>query len=184
MIEVEPVDNIITRTRLVLVEDDQDSLEAFSIILGEKYAVFGYASAVEALQAIEAAKPDVLVLDIGMKPVGGVQCLKAIRATPGYGDIPAVALTGFARDVERQSFLEGGFQAVVVKPILDHGELMAVVDTLANSPAPAASRTPTHPRRSSALPTPSAAGADLDGRAAMTASAAGDSGKTDGQGPA
>ena len=138
LIEVEPMDKAMTHKRLVLVEDDQDCLEAFSIILGEKYAVFGYASAVKAVQAIDAAKPDVLVLDIGMQPVDGVKCLEAIRATPGYRDIPAVALTGFARDVERQSFLDRGFQAVVVKPILDHGELIAMIDRLANSPAPAA----------------------------------------------
>ena len=132
------MDKVTTRTRLVLVEDDQDNLEVFSMILGEKYAVCGYTSAVEALRAIDVAKPDVLVLDIGMQPVDGMQCLKTIRATPGYRDIPAVALTGFARDVERQSFLDSGFQAVVVKPILDHGELIAMIDRLANSPAPAA----------------------------------------------
>jgi len=178
------MDKAMTRTRLVLVEDDQDSLEAFSIILGEKYAVFGYASAVEAVQAIDAAKPDVLVLDIGMHPVDGLQCLEMIRAMPGCRDIPAVALTGFARDVERQRFLDGGFQAVVVKPVLDHGELMAVIGRLVNSPAPAAPRPSTHPRRSSVLPTPSAGAARLDGRGAMTASGAGGSGETDEQRPA
>ena len=52
-----------------------------------------------------------------------------------------MALTGFARDVERERFLDGGFQAVVVKPILDYGELTAVIDGLVNSPAPAAPRT-------------------------------------------
>jgi len=178
LIEVEPVDKAITRTRLVLVEDHQDSLEAFSILLGEKYAVFGYTSAVKALQAIDVAKPDLLVLDIGMQPVDGVQCLATIRAMPGYRDIPAVALTGFSRDVERQRFLAGGFQAVVVKPILDHGELMAVIDRLVNSPAPAAPRTPTYPPRRSA------AAAQLDGRAAISASGLDESGKTDRQGPA
>jgi CheY-like chemotaxis protein len=178
LIEVEPMDKAMTRTRLVLVEDDQDSLEAFSIFLGEKYAVFGYASAAEAVQVIDATKPDVLVLDIGMYPVDGVQCLEMIRATPGYRDIPAVALTGFARDVERQRFLDGGFQAVVVKPVLDHWELIAVIDRLVNSSAPAAPRSSTHPRRSSPLPTPSADAARLDGRAAMTASAPGGSGET------
>jgi len=178
------MDKAIARTRLLFVEDHLDSLEAFSIILGEKYAVFGYASGVEALQAIDAAKPDVLVLDIGMRPVDGVQCLEAIRARPGYHDIPAVALTGFARDVERQSFLDSGFQAVLVKPILDHGELIAVIDGLVSSRALAASRTPTHPRLSRALPTPLSAAADLDGLAAMTDSGAGESHKADGQGSA
>jgi two-component system, chemotaxis family, CheB/CheR fusion protein len=139
------MDNGMIRTRVVLVEDNQDALEAFSILLGEKFAVYGYASAVEALQAIDAAKPDVLVLDIGMHPIDGMQCLRTIRATPGYRDIPAVALTGFARDIERQSFLDGGFQAVVVKPMLDHEELTAVIDSLVNSRASAAPRTPTPP---------------------------------------
>ena len=165
-----------TRTRLLFVEDDQDSLEAFSIILGEKYAVFGYASAVEALQASDAAKADLLVLDIGMHPVDGVQCLEMIRATPGYRDIPAVALTGFARDVERQRFLDGGFQAVVVKPVLDYEELTAVIDRLVNSPALEAPRT--------SRPPPSAAAACLDGRVPKKASGARGSGETDGQGPA
>jgi CheY-like chemotaxis protein len=166
------MDKAMTRTKLVLVDDHQDSVEAFSVFLGEQYTVFGYASAVEALQAIDAAKPDVLVMDIGMYPVDGMECLKMIRATPGYRDIPAVALTGFARPVERQRFLDAGFQAVVVKPVLDLGELTAVIDRLVNAAAPAALQTPTRPRRSSTVATPSAAAADLDGRAAMTASGA------------
>jgi CheY-like chemotaxis protein len=178
------MDEGMTRTRLVVVEDDQDHLEALSIILGDRYAVFAYTSAVEALQAIDAAKPDVLVLDIGMGPVDGLQCLQTIRAMPGYGEVPAVALTGFARDVERQRFLDGGFQAVVVKPILDHEQLMAMIDGLVNSAPRTAPRPPTHPGRSSTLPTPSAAATDLDRRAAMTASGARGSRETDGQGPA
>jgi len=178
------MNKVMTRTKLVLVDDHEDSLEAFSIFLGEKYTVFGYASAVEALQAIDAAKPDVLVLDIGMHPIDGMECLKTIRATPRYRDIPAVALTGFARQVERQKFLEAGFQAVVVKPVLDLGELTAVIERLVNAAEPAALQTPTRPPRSSALATPSAAAAHLDGRAAMTASGADGSGATRGRGPA
>jgi len=162
-IEVKPLDKAMTSTRLVLVEDDRDNLEAFSILLGEDYTVFAYGSAVEAVQAIDAVKPDVLVLDIGMRPVDGMQCLEMIRAIPGYRDIPAVALTGFARDVERQSFLDNGFQAVVVRPILDYEQLVAVIGGLATSAAPAA---------------------QLDGRAAITALGADGSGETNGQGPA
>ena len=112
------------------MEDHEDSLATCSMFLSEKYAVFGYASAVEALQAIDVAMPDVLVLDIGMHPVDGLQCLKMIRATPGRHDIPAVAMTAFAHDVERQSFLEAGFEVVIVKPV-DPLQLTAVIDRLA-----------------------------------------------------
>ena len=160
------MDKAMTRPRLVLVDDHQDSLEVYSILFGEKYTIFGYASAGEALQAIDVAKPDVLVLDIGMYPVDRVECLKTIRAMPGYRDIPAVALTGFAYEVERQGFFDAGFQAVAVKPVLDlgeliavidrlvnAGELIAVIDRLVNAAAPAAHLTPTRPRPNSALAT-------------------------------
>ena len=150
-----------TRTRLVLVEDDRDNLEVFSILLEERYNVFAYRSPLEALNAIDAVMPDVLVLDIGMRPVDGVQCLKSIRSRPAYRDIPALALTGFARDVERQRFLDGGFQAVVVKPVLDHAKLMTLIDRLASSPG----------------------GADLDRPATTTQSMAGGYGETAGRRP-
>ena len=114
------MDNVTVRARLVIVEDDQDNLEALSMLLGEKYDVFSYASPTKALNAIEAVRPDLLMLDIGMGPIDGVDGLKLIRAIPGYLDIPAVAFTGFGHDVERQGFLAAGFDAVVVKPVFFH----------------------------------------------------------------
>jgi CheY-like chemotaxis protein len=117
--------------RLLLVDDNQDNLDILTVILAEKYQVLSYACAREALTALEATKPDLkpdlLVLDIGMTPVDGVECLKAIRAMPGYGSIPAVALTAFARDAEREAFLAAGFQAVVTKPIADHDKFFAEI---------------------------------------------------------
>jgi CheY-like chemotaxis protein len=116
--------------RLLLVDDDADNLEVLAVILSERYRVFNYNCAADALTAVEAVKPDLLVLDIGMRPVDGLECLKTVRAMPGYGSIPAIALTGFARDVERETFLTAGFQAVVTKPILDHTQFLAVITSL------------------------------------------------------
>jgi CheY-like chemotaxis protein len=116
--------------RLLLVDDDQDNLDVLMVILSAKYRVVGYGCASDALTALEAARPDLVVLDIGMSPIDGLQCLKAIRAVPGYASIPAVALTAYAREAERKTFLDAGFQAVVTKPILDHGELFAAINLL------------------------------------------------------
>jgi CheY-like chemotaxis protein len=121
------------RARLLLVDDNQDNLEIVTVILSDKYDVLSYACAEEALKAIEAAKPDLVLLDIGMSPVDGLQCLAAIRAIPGYGSIPAIALTAYARDVDRKAFLANGFQAVVTKPILDHQELFGAITALPTS---------------------------------------------------
>jgi CheY-like chemotaxis protein len=109
----------LTTARLLVVEDDQDTLDLFTLWLTEKYSVFSFQCADEALAALETAKPDLLLLDIGMGPIDGLQCLAAIRAMPEYRSIPAIALTGYARECERETFQAAGFQAVLAKPLLD-----------------------------------------------------------------
>ena len=170
------MDQITTRTNLLLVEDDADTLEVFSIVLGERYAVSAHRSPLDALRAIDAARPDLVVLDIGLQPINGVECLQKIRATPGYGDVPAVALTGFARDDDRRRFLARGFQAVVVKPILDPADLMAVIDGLVHRSAAAIG-----PHR---YGPPSAAASGLDGGEPMPKFAGRAAGQTGGGRPA
>jgi CheY-like chemotaxis protein len=118
------------RARLLLVDDNRDNLEMLALLLGEKYSVAACGSALEALSVLQATPVDMLVLDIGMAPMDGVQCLEAIRAMTRYAGTPAIALTAFARDVEQQDFLAAGFQAVVTKPILDQQRLESLIDSL------------------------------------------------------
>jgi len=79
--------------RLLVVEDDPDNLALFLVLLGENYQVMGCGSAAEALLALENFKPDLLVLDVGMRPVDGLTFLIGLRVVPGYETIPAIALT-------------------------------------------------------------------------------------------
>lgn len=116
--------------RLLLVDDNPDNLEIIGVLLGERYTVFSYRFAAEALDAVATVEPDLLVLDIAMPNLDGIQCLRAIRAVPGYAAIPAVAVTAFARAVEQKAFLAAGFQAVVTKPILDPQQLTDAIDRL------------------------------------------------------
>jgi CheY-like chemotaxis protein len=118
------------RKRLLFVEDDRDNRETLAMILEQKYDVFGYPSAEDAMQAIYDVQPDLLLLDIGMYPVDGLECLRSIRAIPRYRTTPAVALTAHARGADRKKFIEGGFQAVVVKPVLDPLQLIGRIDEL------------------------------------------------------
>ena len=76
---------------------------------------------------------DLLVLDVGMRPVDGLTFLDGVRAIPGYNYIPAIALTGYASEKDRLRFLAAGFQAVVTKPILDRQDLESVVETWCNT---------------------------------------------------
>jgi CheY-like chemotaxis protein len=118
------------RKRILLADDHADNLEWLTVALSDKYQVSGYASGEEALRSLEQVKPDLLVLDVVMGPIDGVQCLEAIRGRPGYADIPAVALTAMAGEVAKAELLAAGFQAVVEKPILDERELHDAIDSL------------------------------------------------------
>jgi CheY-like chemotaxis protein len=130
---------LMKKARVLLVDDNPDNLEIVAVLLGQRYDVRSYGSAEEALGAIDMVRPNVLVLDIRMRGVDGIQCLQAIRARPGYATIPAIALTAFAREVERKAFLDAGFHAVVTKPILDERQLVTPIERLlAPSPMTAA----------------------------------------------
>jgi CheY-like chemotaxis protein len=122
--------------RLLVVEDDPDNLALLLEILREKYDVMGCGSVAEALLALETFKPDLFVLDVGMRPVDGLQFLDGIRVVPGFHTIPAIAMTGYASESDRQRFLAAGFQAVVTKPILDRRDLELVVEKSLKSSLP------------------------------------------------
>jgi CheY-like chemotaxis protein len=126
-----------TAPRLLIVDDHRDTVELFAVLLGERYHVVTCSSAAEALAALDGARPDVVILDIGMAPMNGIDCLEAIRAVPGYAHVPAIALTGWARDEDRRRFLQAGFQAVLAKPVLGEPVITAVEALLARSPADA-----------------------------------------------
>ena len=117
------------RILVLVVEDHVDTLEVFRIVLGERFCVIGCASAVEALRILRSVKPTVVTLDIGMTPIDGLACLKAMRAMPGYEHLPAVAVTAHARESDRRRFLAAGFQVVLAKPVLEDEELIDAIRT-------------------------------------------------------
>jgi CheY-like chemotaxis protein len=85
-----------------------------------------------ALAAVERERPEVLVCDIGMPDVDGHELLRRIRALGPErgGDVPAVALTAFARSEDRIRALRAGFEIHVAKPV-EPGELSATVARVA-----------------------------------------------------
>ncbi|HEX6973668.1 MAG TPA: hybrid sensor histidine kinase/response regulator, partial [Vicinamibacterales bacterium] len=119
--------------KVLVVDDDPDARTVVSNALSQCGAqTAAAASAREALQVIHEFRPDVLVSDIAMPGEDGYTLLRRVRAlgTEGIGDVPAVALTGFAEAEDRRRALMAGFQQFVPKPV-EADELAAVVRTLA-----------------------------------------------------
>ena len=118
--------------RIMAVDDDADALGLLKDVLHAAGAeVTTATSAAHALEVIAAYRPDVLVADIGMPEMDGFELIKRIRASsdPAVRDVPAAALTAFARSEDRTKALQSGFEMHLSKPV-DPGELVASVATL------------------------------------------------------
>jgi light-regulated signal transduction histidine kinase (bacteriophytochrome) len=117
--------------RTLLVEDEDDAREMLLQLLGEcGAAVLPARSAAEALEIMRSQQVDIIVSDIGMADVDGLQLIREIRKLPGAARaLPAIALTAYTRAVDRTRALQAGFQAHVPKPV-DAGELVTVIASL------------------------------------------------------
>jgi PAS domain S-box-containing protein len=119
--------------RVLAVDDDPDALRMVREILEAAGAqVSSAGSADEALQSLNSLRPDVLVADLGLPRMDGFELIAEIRRRPdpAVRDLPAAALTAYARSEDRSRALKAGFQIHLSKPI-DPGDLMAAVAALA-----------------------------------------------------
>jgi PAS domain S-box-containing protein len=119
--------------KVLVVDDEADTRELIGQVLKECGSeVIKTCSAAEALAAIEQHKPDILISDLGMPDEDGYSLISKIRALPSDegGQIPAAALTAYARAEDRLRVLRSGFQFHLPKPV-DSAELVTVVASLA-----------------------------------------------------
>jgi PAS domain S-box-containing protein len=124
-------DGALAGLKVLVVDDEPDARQLLRVALVAGQAqVAVAASAAEALTVIAEFHPDVIVCDIGMPEQDGYDLIHRVRANPATRDIPAAALTAFARPEDRKRSLLAGFQTHVAKPV-DPAELTAVVASLA-----------------------------------------------------
>ncbi|WP_375495680.1 PAS domain-containing protein [uncultured Nostoc sp.] len=125
----------LTGIKVLTVDDDPDARELLTVLLTEYGAtVLTVTSAVEVLANLESFQPDVLVSDIGMPGVDGYSLIQQIRTlTPEKGgEIPAIALTAYARVDDHERAITSGYQRHITKP-LDPEELVQAVVALAQT---------------------------------------------------
>ncbi|HEX8561068.1 MAG TPA: response regulator [Pyrinomonadaceae bacterium] len=118
--------------RVLVVDDETDTRELVAFALTASGAeVRTAARAAEALDALGAWAPDVLVSDIGMPDLDGYDFIREVRRreVDSGGLLPAVALTAYAGVEDRRRAAAAGFQTHLAKP-LDPGELVSVVAAL------------------------------------------------------
>jgi PAS domain S-box-containing protein len=125
-------DGSLEGVRVLVVDDEPDARRLIQRVLAECGAEVALASsAAEALRLIDDFKPHVLVSDVGMPDRDGYDLIRSVRSRgKSSAEIPAAALTAFARSEDRRRAMLAGFQTHVAKPV-DPAELLAVVASLA-----------------------------------------------------
>ena len=138
---------------VLVVEDNEDNLFTLRQILARR--PLEIVTATNGRQAIERCRqqpsPDLVIMDVQMPGMTGLQATGAIRALPGGADIPIVALTAQAMKGDRERILAAGCDDYLAKPV-QPSELIAVVDRLLRRAGPDATISP--PVVSSAGPSP------------------------------
>lgn len=119
-------------TRILLVEDDDEAANLLVLILQERGAIVAMASdfdaAVDSLQAVGA---DVLVSDIGLPGKDGYALMRHVRgAQASFSNVPAIALTAFGREADRQAAVAAGFDVHLAKPLQPQKLLVAIKSLL------------------------------------------------------
>lgn len=123
----------------VLVVDDDEAVRTLASwqLESDGFAVDQAADGAEALGAIAAARPDLVVLDLTMPGVGGLDVLRRVRTAPATESLPVIVLSGRSGETDRIVGLDLGADDYLVKPF-SPGELAARVRSVLRRARPAA----------------------------------------------
>lgn len=122
----------------VLVVDDDEAVRTLASwqLESDGFAVDQAADGAEALGAIAAARPDLVVLDLTMPGVGGLDVLRRVRTAPATESLPVIVLSGRSGETDRIVGLDLGADDYLVKPF-SPGELAARVRSVLRRARPA-----------------------------------------------
>jgi CheY-like chemotaxis protein/nitrogen-specific signal transduction histidine kinase len=116
---------------VLVVDDDHDAVDIMKIMFEESNAsVLTAHSGVEGLRMLECATPDILVSDIGMPGMDGFEFIRRVRCAGQ--NIPAIAVTAFARVEDSTRAIEAGFSSHVAKPV-DPARLLSTIQSLVHT---------------------------------------------------
>ncbi|HKY43215.1 MAG TPA: PAS domain S-box protein, partial [Pyrinomonadaceae bacterium] len=113
--------------RILIVDDNVDSADSLAMLLeitGNK--TYMAHDGMEAIEAIEEHRPEVVLLDIGLPRLDGHEVCRYVRQQPWGKDIVMIALTGWGQEDDRRKSQEAGFNGHLVKPV-DYDRLLELL---------------------------------------------------------
>jgi len=112
---------------ILIVEDNEKNLKLVRDVLEVKgYATLEAGTAEDGLKIARARLPDLILMDIQLPGMSGIEALKALRAEPATAGIPVIAITASVMQQDRQQIMSAGFDGFIEKPI----NLRSFLDTV------------------------------------------------------
>ncbi|MFK7945753.1 MAG: response regulator transcription factor [Paracoccaceae bacterium] len=118
--------------RVLLVEDEPNIVESLKFLLARAgFEVVVQANGREGLQAARSAPPDVLILDVMLPEINGIEVLRQLRAEDTGSDLPILMLTAKGQREDRERAIEAGADIFLTKPFAN-ADLVSAVQSLAD----------------------------------------------------
>jgi CheY-like chemotaxis protein len=113
--------------KILIVEDYDDVRRMLKVLLEfEEFQVVEAATGSEALQAIKKQPPDVILMDLALPGVDGLETIRRIRSTDGFQNTPIIVLTAYTAPSTYETAFSAGSNYFMAKPI-DFDELAALL---------------------------------------------------------
>lgn len=117
--------------KVLIIEDDPINLKLAHMVLESKgYDVTDAESAEGAIEIIKDDKPQLILIDLKLSTIDGLQLTRKLRKDPDTKDIPIIAITAYSDNWTREDALEAGCDAYIIKPINTRTLLQQVVDVV------------------------------------------------------
>jgi CheY-like chemotaxis protein len=123
------------RTILVVENDEQGRRLIEQILAFSGYVSISAANGQEALEVLDRAPVDLVLMDLSMPVLDGYQTVERMRRRPEYAEAPIVAVSGHTTGEERDLALRSGFSEYLSKPFRP-AELVRLIDRLLSDAAP------------------------------------------------
>ena len=115
--------------KIMIVEDNRDGREGMAILLRmEGFEVVGVPDGREALRVAESARPDLIITDIVMPGLDGIDLIKLLRRIPEFSCMPIVVLTAHGKS-KAEDAIKVGATHTMIKPV-DVKEFLRVINGL------------------------------------------------------
>ena len=112
-----PIETMTQKT-VMIVEDNELNMKLFHDLLdAHGYRIIQTADGMEALSLARAHRPDLILMDIQLPEVSGLEVTKWIKDDDDLKSIPVIAVTAFAMKGDEEKIREGGCEAYISKPI-------------------------------------------------------------------